>query len=271
MTRPRLLAALVAALVPATAAAFWLSDPEWAIQGVDAEEVEDRSRALALARKSCRLEDLDAFVAQQRERAEAAVDDPVEWFVLGEAYHERAVMRDHRSGLKPGRQLHDELPPALARDIELGHAALDRSLELGYETSESWRLKTALLCAEITGLKSVLRIQAEATAALDRAYELDPKAPRVHMTIGCRKLFAPRMLGQDVEKALEHLLLAVEGCPLDERPCIFAALASHLSGDDARALELLDEARTRTPANAYAKEVRRRLAAGEEDPFERDV
>jgi len=230
-----------------------------------------RSRELARARRACRLEAIDDFIAGQLMLIEHEPDDGARWRVLAEAYLERALFPDLLLGLRTGEPLRTELDAELERDVARGLDALERALELGDETSETHRIRMALVSRRLTGLASALSLEGEITAALERALELDQADPRVQVAIGCRLLFAPRLLGHDARAALEHLLPAAEGLPLDERPLIYAALARHALGEAGEALGLMRRAARRTPANAYAREVARRLEAGEDDPFGRDV
>ena len=95
--------------------------------------------------------------------------------------------------------------------------------------------------------------------------------PCCQVAIGCRKLFAPRLLGQDPELAKEHLLIGAAAMPADERPYVFAALAVYTLGDVAESRELLHKALERTPANPIARAALRRIEAGEEAAFRRDA
>jgi hypothetical protein len=52
---------------------------------------------------------------------------------------------------------------------------------------------------------------------------------------------------------------------------VFAAMAAFELGDRDEALGLIERAVERNPNSAYAAEVARRLRAGEDDPFGRDV
>ena len=153
----------------------------------------------------------------------------------------------------------------------LGVAAIARAVELGDATSEVHRIEAGLLSMQITGWASALRLNQRIDTALTRAAEIEPTNPRVQVALGCRKLFAPRLLGHDPEGAFDHFGPAAEALTVDERPLMFAAMAAWLTGDVDRATRLVERATARNPNNAYAAEVARRIAAGVSDPFADDV
>lgn len=231
----------------------------------------DRSLELARVRQLCRTEPLDAFLAEQRALVERDPGDGAAWRVLAETHLERIYTRDLGRGLAVGRPLHEEIAPETARDVEAGLEAIARAIDAGEDKSDSYRIRASLLCCRITGMASAIAVQGKATAALERALELDPANPYAQVVLGNRKLFAPPLLGHDAEGALVHLRAGAAGLPHDERPLITAALAAHVLGDADEARRLVKAAVERTPANPLAAAIAARLEAGEEDPFGRDV
>ena len=109
------------------------------------------------------------------------------------------------------------------------------------------------------------------TAVYKRATELDGENPRLHVGLGCRKLFAPRFLGQDLDKAMEHFVYACFKLPQDERPRLFASMTAYLTGDPDAALSWAEKAAALNEHNAFAQAVLQRLKNNEFDPFGRDV
>jgi hypothetical protein len=272
MRRRHLLAGCLLVAIPVGSWQLWSSwtaGPSAPIPSVPGARVEARSAELARVRAACDLEALDAFVEEQRTLARAG--QPQAWRVLAEALLERIATRVMRKGMKVGSAVFDAVPPAIAADIDEGLRCLDAARRGGDDSSETWRIEAGLLCYRITGWAAALQLDGRIAAAIDRAVELDPMNPRMHVALGCRKLFAPPLLGQDLDKASEHLLWAANALPDDERPLVFAAMAAWLAGRITECRELLSRAADRNPRNVYAIEVARRLAAGEDDPFGRDV
>ncbi|MBK8980063.1 MAG: hypothetical protein IPM29_29540 [Planctomycetes bacterium] len=230
-----------------------------------------RARELAELRRSFDLAALDRYVAALRastERDAAAADA---WRALGEALLERCLMRDRNKGMAPGRPTHDELPPDNAADIAEGLAAVQRAIDLGEPTGDAWRVRAALLSLSITGFGDLLTKRPRASEALDRAAALDPGNPRVLLMRASERLFAPRFLGFDPADAIPTLERVAEELTVDERPLVTLAFAHWLAGDLDAACHALERALERNPANRYAREVLRRLYAGEDEPFARDV
>jgi hypothetical protein len=273
--RARTLTRVTAALV-VLGAAGWLgadllggSSPERT--EVSTPTVGDRSEALARTRLGADLAALDAFVAEQRARAEAA-DRADEHRVLAEAHLERCLLRDTRRGMAVGEPTHAELPAPNQADIEAGLAATDRAIERGDPSADVHRIRSALLSLRVTGFASALANRPKIDAALKAAEAIDPGHPRVVIARACEKLFAPnRLLGHDPAAAERMFVAAAAALPLDERPLTFAAMCAWLLERNEDAIEHLGAAAARNPQNPYVREVLRRLEAGEDEPFARDV
>lgn len=235
-------------------------------------DAKKESQLLRQIRKSCDVRDISDFIAKQRQSVARYPTDPEHLRLLAEALLERCATRIINKGFAPGTMLFDgETPKDILSDIEEALGLVSKARELGDETSENWRIEASLLPYKIVSLPSAIMLARPITQALDKALELGKDNPHIHFALGCRKLLAPRYLGQDLEKAIEHLEFAAAGLPLDERPLIYAALATLLLGDRPRSTELLELAAKRTPANDFPAEVIQRLKAGENDPFARDV
>lgn len=230
-----------------------------------------RRGELTAARRTCDPATLDAFVAAQRERLEEQAESPTAHRLLAEALLERVLLRGMHKGMVVGQPVFDRLPAASEEDIAEGLVLLERARELGDESSENYRLEAALLGNRITGWASALSLNGRVQAALGKALELDPRNAAVHVALGCRKLLAPALLGHDPEQALEHLRYAADAMPDDERPRIFAAMASWLAGRERDARDWARQAVEINPNNSFARALTRRLETGEEDPFGRDV
>ncbi len=273
MNRRLIAWSLLAATVPTTG--FLLigsTGPE-----IDAEvtakagdEASGRSAVLATARRSYRIEDLDNFIAAQQTILSADPQDADGWRVLAEAYLERLFTRSADRGMRIGTPTYSELPATHRADIKAGLEAVEQAKRLAPDTGDTFRIEACLLAQQITGPLSAWQLNNKATAAISQATQLDPTNPRVHVAIGCRKLFAPKLLGQDPVAAQRLLLGAAAVLPLDERPLCFAALCAFLTGEPTKAEHLLEMTIERNPNNRFAREVLRRIRAGEAEPFARD-
>ena len=262
----------------ATAAAVLAGAVLWTLPGraqtegaaPTAQPVHARSAALAAARRTMDPARLDAFLVEQRARA-AASDDPAEWRVLAQACLERVLLASSRFGMAVARPTFPR-PPQLVLDLLAeGEAAVARARELGDRDSDLPRIEAGLLGNRIDGALAAIRFGSKVDALIDEALRLDPGNAHAAVARGCRLVFAPKWLGGDPQRARELFLAAAEALPDDERPLVFAAFAAHVLGDASGAREALARAVARNPANEYAREVARRLAAGEAEPFERDL
>lgn len=277
-------------LVPVlcVAAALGLAGSAWILLGARAHEdvaipsgagpaatnAPDALRTqLVAARRSCSPAPLDAVVQQLTARTAApdAASDPSPWRLLAEAHLERALARSHRRGLRVGEPTYAELPREVEADVALGLAAVQQARERGDDGAELCRLEAALLGQRITGLGSALQWNSRIHAALQRAAELAEGDPRVHVAVGLRKLLAPRLLGHDPQRALEHFEFAARVLADDERPAVFAAMASYLQQKRMQAVAWLEQAVARNPKNTFARVVLQRVRRDEPEPFGRDV
>ncbi len=269
MLRHRSIAALAALIVAGIL--LWQSihvdGSRWTVQSESSSIRVDRSIELARVRQSCQRQDLLVFLAGQQERAKQTPLDPEVLRVLAEAHLELGQFDDVGSGLEIGAPIRTAISEQLRGHIDAGMAALLQARDLGDDDAENHRIESSLLALEIHGLASAFKVNGRATAALDAAVERDGANPRVQVAIGCRLLFAPAMLGGDSRRARDHLIAGAKGLPYDERPLLYAAMASWTLGDIEQCRLLLEQASNRTPANPLVKAVRRRLPAGEDDPF----
>lgn len=228
-----------------------------------------RSRELAAVRLRMDAPALDAFLAEQRARAEAGGAAEA-WRVLAEAHLERALLEASHKGMAVGEPTFGDVPGAMAAHLEQAEAAALRAEQIGGEHSETQRIRAGVLSTRITGALSAMRLGRTIERLLARARELDGDNPHVAVAQGCKLVFAPGWLGGDPKAALSLFLAAAEGLPHDERPLVFAAFAANVCGDP-RVESLLARAVERNPNNRYAAEVLRRVRAGERDAFARDV
>lgn len=239
--------------------------------GAEPFRLSEGSRRLALTRlKNCERS-LEEFVRKQARACSQNPQSADEWRLLAEAYLERSRARTSHKGLRVGEPVLDALPPAMAAEIESGLNAVKRAQALHGEDADLLRIEAELLSAQITGFTSAIKVSGKISELTRKALILDRGHPRLQVTLGARKLFAPEFLGHDPRAARAHLLAAAAALKLDERPLLLAAMASYLLGEIHEAAALLERAAERNPANRFIAAVVRRLEAGEDDPFERDL
>lgn len=269
MVRHRSIAALAALI--AAGILLWqtmrVDGSDWKVPGESSTVLVDRSVELARVRQSCQRQDLLVFLAEQQKQAEQSPLDPEVLRILAETHLELGQFNDVGAGLEIGAPIRTTVSDQLRGHIDAGMAALLQARDLGDDDAENHRIESSLLALEIHGLASAFKVNGRATAALNAAVERDEANPRVQVAIGCRLLFAPAMLGGDPSRARDHLIAGANGLPYDERPLLYAAMASWKLGDAEQCQRLLEQASNRTSANPLVKAVRRRLAAGVDDPF----
>ncbi|MEZ6037614.1 MAG: hypothetical protein R3F29_09045 [Planctomycetota bacterium] len=226
--------------------------------------------ALQAARRRCSIEALDAVVADLTQRAIAAPQDPAAWHQLAEAHLERAQQRSHLRGIVVGEPVFTELPEAMADDLEAGLAAVAEARRLGDDSGAIYRIEAGLMSQRITGLSAALQWNGKIVEALQKAGDKAGEDPSLHTALGLRKMLAPTWFGHDPAAALEHFTFAAEASD-DERPAVFAAMATYLQHKRQQAIAWLQRAVAKNPDNKFARVVLQRLRRGEEDPFGRDV
>ena len=231
---------------------------------------DDLTAALRTARRKCDLPALDEVVAQAAEQTRGDGANGDSWRVLAEALLERAQQRSHLRGMKVGEPVQTELPPELLSDLTAGLDAVRQARVLGDSSGALFRIEAGLMSQHITGLVSALQWNSKIDAALTRAGELASQDPQLHVALGLRKLLAPAFLGHDLDGALAHFEFAANSSD-DERPAVFAAMATLLQQKRQQAIAWLEQAVARNPANMFARVVLRRVRRGEDDPFGRDV
>lgn len=233
------------------------------------EVATDASEQLRKARMACSVAALDGYIADFAKQATAKPTKEL-WHNLAEAYLERALQRTHLRGMAPGEATFEELPADFAGDLKAGLEAVAKAREFGDETGELFRVEAGLMSQHITGWSSAIAWNGKIAAALEAAVTRIADDPQLHVALGLRKLFAPTWLGNDPAKALEHFEFAdkVNG---DERPAVFAAMASYLQKKRQQAITWLERAVAKNPDNKFARVVLGRLRRGEDKPFARNV
>lgn len=227
--------------------------------------------ALRDARHTCSLPAVDAVVQDLQKRVAADAGDVASWHLLAAALLERVQLRSMRRGLTVGSPVWTDLPGELVADVDAGLAAVARTRELGRDDGDLCRIEACLMSQRITGLAAALQWNPRIEAALGKAIERAKDDPTLHTALGLRKLLAPRLLGHDPERALAHFEFAARLLVADERPAVFAAMASYLQKKRVQAIAWLEQAVARNPNNVFARVVLQRVRRDEPDPFGRDV
>lgn len=190
---------------------------------------------------------------------------------LAEGLLQRAIQHGHLIGMKVGRPVYAELPATVAADLDAAEAAVTQAKELGDDSCDLFRISAEVMSQRITGLGSALRWNGKIQRAISEAAERAESDPHLHLALGLRRLMAPEFFGHDADKALEHFTYAADSLPEDERPALFAAMASFLKKKRLDAIAWLERAVARNPDNVFARVVLNRTRRGEDDPFGRDI
>ncbi len=227
--------------------------------------------SLRAARRTCTVTAVDAVIASLREDLRKQPDARDTWHWLADPLLERSLLRSHDRGIVVGAPTFPQLPKELTDDLEGGLVAARKARELGDQTSDLFRIEAGLMSQRITGLASALLWNGRIETALQNANERGQDNPHLHVALGLRSLLTPKLLGHDPVKALEHFEFAAEALADDERPAVFAAMASYLQKKRQQAIGWVEQAVARNPENRFARVVLARLRAGEDDPFGRDV
>lgn len=229
-----------------------------------------RSAILADIRHRMDAAALDVFLASQRECAERS-GSAADWRILAEACLERILLASSRLGMAVGRPTFAARPPVVTESLDLGEAAIEKARALGDQDSEVPRIAAGLLANKIDGALAAIRYGSKVDALIEEAATRDDGNPHIAVARGCRLVFAPEWLGGDPPRARALFVKAAEALAHDERPLVFAAFAAYTCGDVTGAQQHLQAAVERNANNAYAREVLRRLQAGEDSPFGRDL
>lgn len=226
---------------------------------------------LEVARRRCELAAVDAVLEKAAAACKQLPEDAASWHLLAKAHLERSLLRSHDRGMVVGAPIFATLPKELLADLDAGLAAARRARELGDAAGDLFRIEAGLMSQRITGLASALQWNGRIQEALRLAGERGPDNPHLHVALGLRKLLAPKLLGHDAGAALEHFEFAAKALVDDERPAVFAAMASYLQQKRQQAIGWLERAVAINPQNRFARVVLRRLQAGEENAFGRDI
>jgi tetratricopeptide (TPR) repeat protein len=95
----------------------------------------------------------------------------------------------------------------------------------------------------------------KANAETQRALELDPNNPRAYAVLGRKYLYAPKMFGGDLPKAIESFQKATSLDPHYDEAFVWLAIAYRKAGQEQQARTAVAEALRLNPQSAFAQEI----------------
>ena len=99
-----------------------------------------------------------------------------------------------------------------------------------------------------------MRLGPKAEAETQRALQLDPNCAHAYAVIGRRQLYAPKMFGGDVAKAIESFQKSLSMNPSQDETWIWLCKAFQKQGDKSKAREAVQRALTLNPDSPWVKE-----------------
>jgi tetratricopeptide (TPR) repeat protein len=103
------------------------------------------------------------------------------------------------------------------------------------------------------GMFAGMRYGPKADAESKKALALDSSNPRAYACLGRKYLFAPKMFGGDVNKAIGSFLKATQLDPAFDENFVWLALAYRKKGDKQNADKALQEALRLNPRSEFAR------------------
>ena len=100
-----------------------------------------------------------------------------------------------------------------------------------------------------------MRYGPRSEAETNRALQLNPNCPRAYVVLGRRCLYAPRLFGGDVDKAIDFFRKSTAVDPRYDEGFVWLAIAYRKKGDAAQAQTALIEARRLNSRSAFANRV----------------
>jgi len=105
------------------------------------------------------------------------------------------------------------------------------------------------------GMLAGMRYGPKANAEAQRALALDANNPRVYTVLGRKYLYAPKMFGGDLQKAIESFQKASSLDPHFDEAFVWLAIAYRKAGKEQQAQSALAEALRLNPQSAIAKDL----------------
>jgi tetratricopeptide (TPR) repeat protein len=105
------------------------------------------------------------------------------------------------------------------------------------------------------GMFAGVRYGPKANAETQRAFELEPNNPRAYAVVGRKYLFAPKMFGGDLGKAIESFRKATTIDPRYDEAFVWLAVAYRKSGNGQQSQIALSQALRLNGQSVFAKRV----------------
>jgi tetratricopeptide (TPR) repeat protein len=132
-----------------------------------------------------------------------------------------------------------------------------RSIDLNDQSSDAHALLADLYGSKISygGAFAGMKYGPKANAETHRAFQLDANNPRAYTVIGRKYLYAPKIFGGDLDKAVESFRKATELEPHGDEAFVWLAIAFRKKGDTARAHAAIKEAVQLNERSVFAKRI----------------
>jgi len=139
--------------------------------------------------------------------------------------------------------------------LEDAIAAVQHCLELDDKSADAHSLLANLFGRKISlgGFLAGPRFGPRIVAENKRALDLAPNDALVYASLGRQYLYAPKMFGGDVAKAIENFIKATQLDPNSDENFVWLAIAYRKGGDAPNSEKALRQAMQLNPRSAFAK------------------
>lgn len=147
---------------------------------------------------------------------------------------------------------------AVQQAIDSGIENIRTSIDLNPSFADAHAVLSELYGKKIAygGLFTGMRIGPKAEAEIQKALDSDANDPRIYIVMGRRQLYAPRMFGGDIHKAIESFRKATTVDPRCDEGFVWLAIAYSKQGDSSAGKAAIDEALRLNNRNVIAREIR---------------
>jgi tetratricopeptide (TPR) repeat protein len=144
-----------------------------------------------------------------------------------------------------------------ARWLDSAIENAQRSIDLNDQSSDAHALLADLYGSKISfgGAFAGMKYGPKANDETHRAFQLDANNPRAYAVIGRRYLYAPKIFGGDLDKAIESFRKSTELEPHGDEAFVWLAIAYRKKGDTAHAQAAIKEAVHLNGRNVFAKRI----------------